>query len=155
MGSITDLVKSLTVSQILMVKGNAVWCVEPDATVYAALQLMAEKNVGALLVMEGERLAGILSERDYARKVVLQGKSSINTPVHAIMTREVITVSPAADLARCMELMTSQRVRHLPVVENSQVVGLISIGDVVKAIISQQEFVIDQLENYIAGKRSA
>jgi len=154
MGSINELVKTLTVSQLLMAKGKVVWSIGPDETVYTALQMLAEKNVGALLVMDSDRLAGILSERDYARKVILQGKSSMNTPVREIMTAKVITISPSDTLGECMARMTNNRIRHLPVVENGRVIGLISIGDIVKSVIMQQEFVIEQLENYIAGERS-
>ncbi|HLF89652.1 MAG TPA: CBS domain-containing protein [Anaerolineales bacterium] len=154
MGSINELINTITVSQLLIVKGDKVWSIGPDDTVFTALEKFADKNIGALLVMDGDRLEGILSERDYARKVILQGKSSMNTPVREIMTAKVITVSPTHTLGDCMEQMTNSHIRHLPVVQNDQVVGLISIGDIVKAVISQQEFVIEQLENYIAGERS-
>ena len=154
MGSINELINTITVSQVLLVKGAKVWSINPDDTVFVALEKLADKNVGALLVMDGDKLEGILSERDYARKVILQGKSSMNTPVREIMTAKVITVSPTHTLGDCMEQMTTSHIRHLPVVQNDQVVGLISIGDIVKAVISQQEFVIEQLENYIAGERS-
>lgn len=144
----------LSVRQILKNKGDKVWATRPDATVYEALQLMAEKNIGALLVMEGEALRGIFSERDYARKIILHGKSSKEAHVSEIMTPEVITVSPDESIVTCMNLMTEKRIRHLPVVEDNRVIGVVSIGDVVKAIISEQQFTINQLENYIAGKRS-
>jgi CBS domain-containing protein len=120
-------------------------------TVYDALKLMAEKNLGAVLVMEGDRLAGILSERDYARKVILHGKSSRDTLVREIMSERVVCVVPEQPAEECMALMTDKRVRHLPVLEGDQVIGVISIGDVVKAIISEQEFMIEQLEHYITG----
>jgi CBS domain-containing protein len=144
----------MTVRQILKNKGSQVWSTQPDATVYAALQLMAEKEIGALLVLADGRLVGIFSERDYARKIILHGKSSAETPVSEIMTSSVVTVQPDQTIAECMALMTEKRFRHLPVVEGERLVGLISIGDVVKAIISDQEFMIQQLESYISGKRS-
>jgi CBS domain-containing protein len=142
-----------TVSEILQLKGHAVWSVAPEASVYQALELMAEKDVGALLVVDGGRLAGIFSERDYARKVILKGKASRETPVRDIMTARVVTVAPDATVADCMALMTERRFRHLPVVAGRELIGLISIGDVVKAIITEQEFMIEQLENYITGGR--
>ena len=140
-----------TAKDILRNKGSQVWSVSPGATVYDALSLMAEKNIGAVLVMEGDRLVGILSERDYARKVDLLGKRAADTPVRTIMTGRVVCVRPEETIEECMALMTDKRVRHLPVVENDRVIGLVSIGDVVKAIISEQEFIIEQLENYITG----
>lgn len=143
----------ITVRQILKAKGSHVWSIPPQATIYTALQLMAEKDVGALPVMEGDRLVGIFSERDYARKLILHGKSSLDTLVGEVMTSQVITVSPEENILVCMELMTDRRIRHLPVVEGGRVVGLVSIGDVVKAIISEQQFVISQLESYITGRR--
>lgn len=133
-------------------KGATVYSTSPDATVYDALGMMAERNVGALLVFEGERLAGMISERDYARKVILKNKFSKETAVREIMTSNVITVSPDKDLEECMDLITQNRVRHLPVVEEDRVIGIISIGDIVKGIISHKEFVIDQLEGYIKGR---
>jgi CBS domain-containing protein len=139
------------VKQLLQGKGSEVWSISPEATVYEALQLMADKNVGALVVLEGGKLAGIISERDYARKVILHQKSSMQIPVSEIMTRTVFFVSPDASIEECMALMTNQRVRHLPVLEDDRLVGVISIGDVVKAIISNQEFMIEQLQNYIVG----
>ena len=137
------------VKQILNQKGRDVWSVPPDATIYEALELMAEKNIGAVLVMEGDTLAGIFSERDYARKVVLQGKSSQETPVRDGMTEEVICVRPDQSVEGCMSLMTEKRIRHLPVLEGESVVGVISIGDVVKSVISQQANTIEHLESYI------
>jgi CBS domain-containing protein len=154
MGIVNELVNTFTASQLLAAKGSKVWTIGPDETVFTALQMLADKNIGALLVMDGEKLEGILSERDYARKVILQGKSSMNTPVREIMTTKVITISPTHTLEDCMEQMTNSHIRHLPVVQDDRVVGLISIGDIVKAMISQQKFVIEQLENYIAGDRS-
>jgi CBS domain-containing protein len=142
-----------TVKQLLQVKGRDVWSVTPDASVYEALVYMAEKNVGALLVLDGEQLAGIFSERDYARKVVLRGKTSKDTPVADIMTSRVVYVRPDQTIEDCMALMTDKHIRHLPVLDQGEVVGVISIGDVVKAIISEQTFIIEQLENYIAGAR--
>jgi CBS domain-containing protein len=144
----------LTVRQILKNKGSQAWSTEPAATVYAALQLMAEKEIGALLVLAEGKLVGIFSERDYARKVILHGKTSAETQVGEIMTPDVVTVSPDQTIADCMALMTEKRFRHLPVVEGDQILGVISIGDVVKAIISDQQFVIKQLESYISGDRS-
>jgi len=142
-----------TVSTLLQSKGGDVWSVSPGTMVYDALALMAEKNVGALLVVEGDRLVGIFSERDYARKVILHGKSSRQTPVGEIMTSKVVYVRPEQTIEECMALMTDKRIRHLPVLEGDRLAGVISIGDVVKAIISEQEFMIAQLENYIAGTR--
>jgi len=144
----------VTVRQILKNKNSQIWSTQPEATVYSALQLMAEKGIGALLVLADGKLVGIFSERDYARKVILRGKSSVETPVSEIMTPGVITVRLDQTIGECMTLMTEKRFRHLPVVEGDRVVGVISIGDVVKAIISDQEFMIKQLEIYISGERS-
>jgi len=141
----------ITVRQLLEGKGYDVWSITPDASVYDALALMADKGVGALLVLEGERLVGLISERDYARKVILKGKSSMETPVREIMTERVIWVGPEQTNEECMALMTAKHIRHLPVLAEDQVIGIISIGDVVKAIISEQEFLIEQLERYIVG----
>jgi CBS domain-containing protein len=140
-----------TVRQLLQGKGYTVWSIAPDASVFEALQLMAEKNVGALPVLEAEYLVGMFSERDYARKVILKGKSSKETPVREIMTHKVIHVQPDQNIRDCMALMTDNRVRHLPVLEAGQLIGIVSIGDVVKAIISEQESVIEHLESYIMG----
>jgi CBS domain-containing protein len=142
-----------TVRQVLDGKGRTVWSVGPEAMVYEALQLMAAKDVGALLVMEGGRLMGMLSERDYARKVFLKGRSSPTTRVREVMTERLVTVSPGQSIEECMALMTVHRVRHLPVLEGDAVVGLISIGDVVKASLAAKDFLIKQLENYITGSR--
>lgn len=142
-----------TVKQCLQSKGSHFWWISPDATVYEALVLMAEKNIGALLVMDREVLVGIFSERDYARKVILFGKASKVIPVSEIMTSRVFYVRPEQSIEECMALMTDKHIRHLPVMEGKRVVGVLSIGDVVKAIIEQQEFVIEQLENYITGER--
>ena len=141
-----------TVAQLLRAKGHEVLSVSPELSVFEALQVMAEKNVGALLVVEGERLVGVFSERDYARKVILKGKSSKDTPVQEIMSSHVLYVRPEQTIEDCMALMTDKRVRHLPVMEEGRVVGVISIGDVVKAIIAEQEFIIEQLQNYITGR---
>jgi CBS domain-containing protein len=139
------------VRDILRDKGAGVYSISPDDSVYDALKLMAEKNLGALLVLDGDRLVGLISERDYARKIILKDKLSKETKVKEIMTTEVFTVTPDMDLDECMELITEKRMRHLPVVENDRVTGIISIGDVVKGIIDHKEFVIGQLESYIKG----
>ncbi len=141
------------VSQILKAKGHDVLTVPPETTVYDALKLMADKNVGALMVLEADDVVGIFSERDYARKVILAGKSSKELPVKDIMSSHVLYVRPEQSVEDCMALMTDKRIRHLPVIENKKLVGVISIGDVVKSIISEQEFMIHQLENYITGDR--
>jgi CBS domain-containing protein len=143
----------VTVSQVLKIKGSLTWSIRPEVTVYEALQLMADKNIGGLLVVEGEQLVGIFTERDYARKVILQGKRSSEISVSEIMTPQVITVGLDRDIVECMELMTEKRIRHLPVLEGGRIAGMISIGDVVKAIISEQKFLIDRLESYITGGR--
>jgi len=139
------------VCDLLHDKGREVWFLTPDATVYEAIDQMAQKGVGALLVMEGERLVGIVSERDYARKVILKGKSSREIQVREIMSHPVICVSPELTIEQTMALMTDNRVRHLPVVAAETVVGVISIGDVVRAIIEDKEFYIQQLTTYITG----
>jgi CBS domain-containing protein len=141
----------LTVRELLAKKGDQVWSVSPDATVYEALQLMADKNVGAVLVMSGRELHGILSERDYARQVILKGKTSRDTPVREIMTTRVVGVAPERTIEDCMALMTDKRIRHLPVMTSDGVIGVLSIGDVVKAVISEKEFLIEQLESYITS----
>ena len=138
-----------SVAQLLALKPSGIVAIAPDLTVLDAIRLLAEKNVGAVLVMDGARLVGMFSERDYVRKVDLKGKSSANTPVGEVMTREVVFVTPAHTNEDCMALMTDKRVRHLPVVANDQVVGILSIGDLVKDIISEQQFIISQLESYI------
>lgn len=142
-----------SVKDILQEKGTQVYSISPDAKVYQALQMMADKNVGALMVMEGDTVAGLISERDYARKIVLKGKFSKDVPVREIMTADVIRISPDVDVEECMELMTDKRVRHLPVFKNDRLIGIISIGDIVKAIIEHKEEIIEQLEAYIKGKR--
>jgi CBS domain-containing protein len=141
----------ITAYDILRSKGHDVHSVRPTDTVLAALGVMAEHDVGAVLVIDGDRLAGILTERDYARKVVLAGRSSRDSPVSAIMTSHVVCVSPQRSVDECMALMTDKRVRHLPVIEQKRVVGLISIGDLVKETIADQQFTIAQLQSYIAG----
>ena len=138
-----------TARQLLAGKPAGVVSVAPESSVYDALVLMAEKNVGALVVLEGHKLVGIFSERDYARKVILLGKSSKEMPVRDIMTHKVICVTPAQKVDECMELMTEKRCRHLPVVEDKHVIGMLSIGDLVKEIISEQQSTITQLESYI------
>jgi CBS domain-containing protein len=142
-----------SVKDILQEKGTQVYFISPDAKVYEALQMMADKNVGALMVMEGDMVAGLISERDYARKIVLKGKFSKDVPVREIMTADIIRIGPDVDVEECMELMTDKRVRHLPVFKNDHLIGIISIGDIVKAIIEHKEEIIEQLENYIKGKR--
>ncbi len=138
-----------TVSMILHVKGHEVWRVTPDTSVFDALGVMAEKNVGALAVLEEDKLVGMFSERDYARKVILEGKSSKKLSVEEIMSAEVVSVNPSQSIDECMALMTNKRIRHLPVLEGNHLVGMISIGDVVKVIISEREDMIKHLENYI------
>ncbi len=140
-----------TVSNLLDAKGQDVWSLTPDATVYEAIDQMAQKGVGALLVMERERLLGIVSERDYARKVILKGKSSRKTKVREIMSYPVVCARLELTVEETMAIMTEKRVRHLPVVVEEKVVGVISIGDVVRGIIDDKEFMIHQLENYIHG----
>ena len=138
-----------TVKEILQTKQTGLITIAPDATVFDALKLMAEKNIGALPVMDGEKLLGILTERDYSRKVILEGKSSKETLVKEIMTEKVLIVKPETTNEECMALMSEKFLRHLPVIENDRVIGIISIGDVVKAIISEQHFTINNLQQYI------
>lgn len=141
----------LTVRELLGKKGGQVWSVAPESTVYQALQLMADKNVGAVLVLAGRELEGILSERDYARQVILKGKASRDTPVREIMTTKVVCVAPERTIEDCMALMTGKHIRHLPVLAGGELVGVLSIGDVVKAVISEKQFLIEQLESYITS----
>lgn len=138
-----------TVKEILENKGDIVWSVAPETTVYAALKLMADKGIGAVLVTKDSKVVGIMSERDYARKVALQGKSSIQLTVNEIMSDKVMYVESSQSVEDCMALMINKRIRHLPVFEETKLVGFISIGDVVKAIIDEREFFIDQLVHYI------
>ena len=137
------------VTQLLQAKGREIHSIGPDTRVFDALKLMAEKDIGALVVTDGGRLAGIISERDYARKVILHGKSSHEMLVREIMTAKVITVNPAQTVEECMALMTSKRIRHLPVTDGDRLVGVLSIGDLVKEVIAEQEATIKQLESYI------
>lgn len=139
------------INHILEKKGHQVFSVSPQTSVYHALQIMMEKNISALLVMEEEKLNGIFTERDYARKLILKGKSSRDTLIADIMTTELLTVSPSDSIDHCMELMTEKKIRHLPVIEQNRVAGMISIGDVVKFIIEDQKQTIEHLESYIAS----
>lgn len=140
-----------TIQQLLDDKGRDVWSVAPEGSVYDAISLMAERHVGALMVLEHGRPVGLVSERDYARKVILAGRSSKNTSVREIMTEQLICTSPKRTVEECMALMTEKRVRHLPVIDGETLVGIISMGDLVKAIIHEQQFIIEQLEHYIAS----
>jgi len=140
-----------SISEILHSKGKNVWTVSPETTVYSALEVMAAKNIGALCVTEGSRLVGILSERDYTRKIVLKGKSSRTALVREIISDHVVSVSPDSTIEECLHLMTDNRIRHLPVLEDGKLTGLISIGDLVNYIISSQRSTIEQLQTYISG----
>ena len=140
-----------TVQDVLKRKGQNVWSIEPASSVYRAIEMMAEKHVGALLVMNGDQLVGIISERDYARKVVLKGRSSKETRIEEIMSSPVVAVEPRRSVDECMKVITDHRVRHLPVIENQKVIGVVSIGDLVNWIISAQDHTIQQLQNYISG----
>ena len=142
-----------SVLDILQEKGSEVYAISGDATVYEALQLMADKNVGSVMVKQGEDFIGLLSERDYTRKIVLKGKFSKDVAVREIMTPEMNPIGPDEDVEGCMELMTNKRVRHLPVFDRGKLLGIISIGDIVKVIIEHKEEIIEQLENYIKGRR--
>jgi CBS domain-containing protein len=143
---------AITVRSVLEVKGGTVWSVQPETAVFDALKLMAEKEVGALIVLSGDRLAGMFSERDYARKLVLQGKSSRETRVAEVMSTAVVTVKPQDTVQECMRIMTHNRIRHLPVLDGEALIGVVSIGDLVNSIISTQAETIQQLSGYIAGK---
>jgi CBS domain-containing protein len=143
---------TLTVARLLSTKGHDLWSIAPDATVYDAIALMAEHGIGALLIMDGEQLLGIVTERDYARKVILQDRSSRDTPVSTIMSKDIQTVRPDHSIEACMALMTEKRIRHLPVVQDGRVIGILSIGDLVKFIIADRETLIEQLEGYITGR---
>ena len=141
----------MTVKHLLEQKGQSLWTIDPDATVLDALAKMAEKDIGSLLVMDCEKLIGIITERHYSREVVLKGKRSSTTLVSDIMERNVVHVRPEQSVEQCMALMTDMRVRHLPVLEGKRAVGIVSIGDILKSIITKQKFVIDELEHYIRG----
>ena len=143
---------SETIASILKNKGCRLWSVDPEATIYDAIALMAEKSIGALVVLSEGKLVGIVSERDYARKVILQGRSSKDTRVREIMTSSVITVTPENTVDECMRIITNRRVRHLPVLAGDEVMGVVSIGDLVRAIIAEQAATIDHLHSYIAGR---
>lgn len=140
-----------TVRNILQKKGNSVFSAEPTTTVYSALELMAEKNAGSLLVMDNGRFVGIFTERDYARKVILKGKASKETLLRDIMSEHPVTVTPDTTVEGCMSLMTDRFIRHLPVIEDKKLIGLVSIGDIVKYIIEEQKLIIEDLEHYITG----
>lgn len=142
-----------TVRDILGDKGHRVWSVRPDDKVYDAIRMMADKDVGALVVLEGSKIVGIVTERHYARNVFLKGRASPQTRVDEIMERTVVCVGPDQSIEECMALMTTKRLRHLPVTENGALLGIVSIGDLVKSIISDREFMIEQLEHYISGAR--
>ena len=139
------------VKDILKTKGNNVYSVEPSIMVYAAIELMCQKNIGGLLIVENGKLVGIFTERDYARKLILKGKSSKNTPLSELMTQNPITVTPENSIEDCMNLMTGKFIRHLPVVDEGKLVGMISIGDVVRFVIEEQRTIIEDLEHYITG----
>jgi len=140
---------AISVRDVLARKGSGLWSVGPDSTVFEALQTLAARNIGAILVLDGTHLVGILSERDYARQVILKGKTSKETPVREIMTREVVSVGPDQTIDDCMAIMTDKRCRHLPVVVGGDVIGVLSIGDIVKALLEEQRYRIEQLEGYI------
>ncbi len=142
---------SLQIREILSSKGGSVWSIQPEATVFQAIQMMADKNIGALLVTKGDKLVGIISERDYTRKVALVGRSSKDTLVREILSGRIVTVSPDHSIEDCMRLMTEHRVRHLPVMDGKTILGVVSIGDLVNRIISAQNSAIEQLETYITG----
>ena len=142
-----------SVAQLLKIKGAVVHSVAPSTSVLECLKLFADKGIGAVLVVEGDRLVGIFTERDYARKVILQGRRSQDTPVSDIMTTKVVCVNRERTIDECMALMTERRIRHLPVIEENEVIGIISIGDVVHAVIQEKQFLIEQLERYIMGER--
>jgi len=145
----------LRIKDLLEGKGRSIWSIDPGQSVYQAIEMMALKSVGALTVLDDKgTLVGIISERDYARKVILQGKSSKQTAVSEIMTREVVSITEDKKVDECMVLMTNRRIRHLPVVEDKQVTGMISVGDLVKSIISEQDYKIEQLERYVRGEEA-
>jgi len=140
-----------TVRDLLRVKGDQVWSITPETTVFSAIQILAEKDVGALLIQDGDQIVGIISERDIVRQIALEQACYLSRPVMTLMTKEVFTVGPETGIDECMQLMTEEHIRHLPVLEAGHLIGLVSIGDVVKAIITQQEFTIDQLSKFIDG----
>jgi len=142
----------IAVSRILEGKGKDLWSIGPDDSVYDAIKMMADRQVGALLVMDGPKLVGIVSERDYARKVILKGKASHDTPVREIMTERVVYVRPQQTVEEAMAVMTAKKIRHLPVMDDGAVLGIVSIGDLVKSVLSEKEVLIEQLENYITGR---
>ena len=142
---------TVSVKELIQAKKKGVWTIEPTASVYDAISQMADKEIGALMVTDNGGVIGIITERDYSRKVVLQGRSSKNTPVSEIMTKRVIFVHPEQPIEECMALMTEGRIRHLPVLDRNRLIGMVSIGDVVKEVISEKDFLIDQLTNYISG----
>lgn len=139
----------MTVRQLLAQKGSRVETIRPERTVFEALEKMAQANIGALVVTEEDEIVGIMSERDYARKVILRGRASRDTPVREIMSSPVVTVDPSATVEDCMEIMTERKLRHLPVIDDGAMVGIVSIGDVVKTLISEKDYMIEQLQNYI------
>lgn len=139
------------VRNLLQTKGNAIFSVEPSTMVYRAIELMCEKNIGGLLICENGKLMGIFTERDYARKLILKGKSSKDTPIKDLMTSNLITVTPETSIDDCMRVMTGRKIRHLPVLDNNELVGVISIGDVVRFVIEEQKSIIEHLEHYITG----
>lgn len=141
-----------TVNEVLKDKGREIWTISPSATVFQALELMAEKDIGALPVIQNGKLVGIFSERDYARKIILKGRASKDTTVSELMTQTVFYVNPENTVDECMALMTSKQIRHLPVLDRDRLVGIITLGDVVKRIISEQEFTIKELEKYVKGE---
>lgn len=142
---------SITVKQLIDKKGNEIHAISPDATVFDAIKLMSERGVGALLVMQDGRLTGVISERDYTRKIILKGRSSSSTTVQEIMTSNIITLTPDNNVDQCMALMNENQIRHLPIVEDGRVIGVVTIMDVIKNILSEKEFIIEQMEQYIAG----
>ena len=147
-----QILPAIPARDLLLQKPSQLWTVEPETTVFRAIELMAEGRVGALLVVSEGKLCGIISERDYARKVILEGRSSHATRVEAIMTKDVITVEPETSLQTCMQLMTSHRIRHLPVIQAGQTVGIVSIGDVVRATLVHQSQALDELQRYVTGE---